>query len=43
MGFHTETKSLNKDFEVTEHDNELKFGSLAVKHIMDVYTEAFFN
>ena len=39
----TETKSLNNDSEVTEHDNELKFGSLTVKYIMHVHTEAFCN
>ena len=43
MGFQAETNYLNKDFEVTEHDNELKFGSLAVNYIMHVCTEAFVN
>ena len=42
-GVFTETKSLSKDFEVTEHHNELKFGTHVVEYIIQVCTEEFCN
>ena len=38
-----EAKSLNKDFEQTKQDSELKFGTQIVKCMIHVCTEAFYN